>query len=885
MKTGNEIICLAVIILGLLTVACGGGSGGGADIASKHQDSDGDGLSDYEELEKYGTSPIFADTDGDGFSDYVECVEYGFDPSKNPVKFNPCVADVPKLGFNLTSPPNVALELTDTTGTTHSFETSRSNESAKTVSTSTTDTNTHSVEMSHTSTASFGFSGWSLTGSVSYSFGHATTDETSHSYTEEQTQENRQTLTHAEAYENSNQIAASGGILMVTAEVENRSNMAFRVDNLLLSAVAPDVSNPGVFNPVGNLILDTSGNYKEFPKVTIGPGSKLVALNFINDGLDLETGKSLLADARSLVIIPSLYELTDPDGKAFAFKLTDIGAKDATVIIDYAGYRSPERYMVAANADPDHHGVTVGKVMQDYLHIPYEAGETTWDGTVRRGLLGLRNDGDVYADETKNGYWLVIHAWNDGVGTVAEAYDLLCPDYDGYDFEDIELKAGDTLHLVYVEDKDGDEIYSREEFLRGCEDDPSTGQDSDGDGLTDAEEIDKGTDPGRSDTDWDGLNDKVDPDPLVPTAYGLADNISSSKSSHVIKADGTLWAWGWNLWGQLGLGDKGNSQFTPSQVVGTGNDSNWSQVSTSCFHAAAIKKDGSLWTWGINNYENLKGLLGLGSDVEECLVPTNVLPGSDDWAAVATGMYCTLALKTSGHLYVFGMNNCGQLGLGEGIPHKYTPTLLEPESRWLDVSAGEGHVIAVKSDGSLWSWGSNASGQLGIGLIGGKTYKPTRVGDVDDYGWVQVAAGSSHSTALKADGTLYTWGSNAYGQIGDGTFGPDHLVPHAVDTCWKSVEAGGKQTFGVRLNGTLWSWGYNYFGELGLGHWNNQSLPTLVKEEENDWVQISGGLNHTLALEEDGTLWAWGRNTAGELGDGSGQDQPSPVMIMSVINE
>jgi hypothetical protein len=273
--------------------------------------------------------------------------------------------------------------------------------------------------MSHTASATFGFSGWSLTGSVSYSFGHATTDETSHSYTEEQTNENRQTLTYAEAYEESNQISASGGILMVTAEIENRGDMSFRIDNMILGAVVPVTSEPGVFNPVGNLVLDTSGNYKEFPEVTLGPGDKLVALNFINDGLDLATGKSLLRDARSLVIIPSLYELTDPDGKAFAFNLTEICAKTATIIIDYAGYRSPERYMVSTNADPDHYGITAGKAMWDYLRIPYEAGETEWGGEIKKGLLGLRDDSNVSTDETKNGYWLVIHAWDNGVETVA----------------------------------------------------------------------------------------------------------------------------------------------------------------------------------------------------------------------------------------------------------------------------------------------------------------------------------------------------------------------------------------------------------------------------------------------------------------------------------
>ena len=557
MKIRSQLTWFGVILIILIFVSCGDETiinnyYGNDPEAPSTGDTDGDGLTDEEELLQYGTCPILIDTDGDGLSDFVECVEYAFDPSNNPYKFNPLVADLPKLGINITSPPSVSLHLTDTMGTSRTFETSRSDESANTVSTSTTDTNTHAIEMTHTAGVEFGFSGWSLEGKVSYSFSHATTDETSHSYTSEQINENRRTLTNAEAFEKSAEMAASGGILMTTIEIENRCNVAYRLENLILGAVVPDSMEPGVFYPVGNLTLDAP--YAGFPQVSIAPGDTLGVLNFINDGLDLVTAKNLLRDTRSLVIKAASYELTDAEGKAFAFNLEEVQAKTATIIIDYAGYLSPERYMVATNVDPNHIGVSVGTVMENYLHIPFEAGDILWDGELKWGLIGVRG---VSADEGKNAYWLVVHSYYNGFKTVTTPYDLLVEDYS---FDEIVLKAGHVLHLVYIEDRDNDTIYSSEEFLRGTDEESV---DSDSDGINDDLEVENGTDPGNPDTDWDGLNDFFDPDPLNKNLYGVD---AGWDHTLLLKADGTLWAWGFNYWGRLGDGTTEN-KLTPVYIT------------------------------------------------------------------------------------------------------------------------------------------------------------------------------------------------------------------------------------------------------------------------------------------------------------------------------
>jgi hypothetical protein len=397
-----------------------------ADLDNTAVDTDGDGLTDVEEIEQYGTSPIFSDTDGDGLSDYKECVEYGFDPSENPYRYNPLVADVPKLGIKITSPPAISLHLTDTNSVSRTFETTRSAESASTVATSTTDTNSQAIEQTHTASASVSTDFISVTCSLSYSYSHATTNETSHSYTDEQTKENRRTLENSEAFERTSEISASGGIIMATVKIKNEGNVAFRMENLILGAVVPDKTIPGVFHPIANLNLDV--DYASFPEVSVAPGSELGVLNFINDGLDLMTAKSLLCDTRSLILRPASYELTDAEGKPFAFSMQDVQAKTGTVIIDYAGIRLPEKYMVAVNMDPDNPGINAAMALGNCLHIPYQTGVISYNGSDMTGLLSVR---DVESDLANiNGYWLVVHSRFDGVETISTPYDTLAESYD-----------------------------------------------------------------------------------------------------------------------------------------------------------------------------------------------------------------------------------------------------------------------------------------------------------------------------------------------------------------------------------------------------------------------------------------------------------------------
>ena len=344
-----------------------------------------------------------------------------------------------------------------------------------------------------------------------------------------------------------------------------------------------------------------------------------------------------------------------------------------------------------------------------------------------------------------------------------------------------------------------------------------------------------------------------------------------------LKKDGTLWAWGGNMWGELGLGDTGN-RLTPTEV---GSGSDWAAVSCGMDYTLALKKDGTLWASGLNDV----GQLGLG-DTGNRLTPTEVGSGSD-WAAVACGDDETVALRANGTLWSWGDNDAGQLGVGS-FDYDAHPTPTGVGSGWAAVAAGPDFIVAIKADGTLWAWGFNYYGQLGLGVdedgLGDtdNRYTPTQVGSGS--GWVAVSCGDHYTLALKSDGTLWASGDNFYGQLGLGSSDyTRHCTPTAVGggSDWAAVSCGGDQALALKNDGTLWTWGSNAYGQLGLGDTTERNTPTEVGNG-SDWAAVScGGGVYALALKKDGTLWAWGENGAGQLGLGDTTNRLTPTEVGS----
>lgn len=246
------------------------------------------------------------------------------------------------------------------------------------------------------------------------------------------------------------------------------------------------------------------------------------------------------------------------------------------------------------------------------------------------------------------------------------------------------------------------------------------------------------------------------------------------------------------------------------------------------------------------------------------------------WQSMAVGSHHNLGIKTDGTLWAWGWNDVGQLGDGTVI-FRADPVQIGTDSNWQRVAAGQYHSLGIKTDGTLWAWGLNDVGQLGDGMNDNKLI-PIQIGT--DSNWQSVASGDIHSLGLKTNGTLWAWGSNYFGQLGDGTSwnvknGP---VQVGTDSNWQSVTAGWRHSLGIKTDGTLWAWGWNLEGQLGNGTKNEKHSPFQIGTDSN-WRSVAAGKSHGLAIKTDETLWAWGSNVDGQLGDGMNSDRLSPVQV------
>jgi alpha-tubulin suppressor-like RCC1 family protein len=298
----------------------------------------------------------------------------------------------------------------------------------------------------------------------------------------------------------------------------------------------------------------------------------------------------------------------------------------------------------------------------------------------------------------------------------------------------------------------------------------------------------------------------------------------------------------------------------------------WTQVSAGIGHTLALKSDKTLWSWGNNTY----GQLGNNSNVNRSF-PVQISSGVG-WTSVCAGADYSLGLKQDGTLWAWGRNNSGQLGDGTNIDRN-TPVQVGTENTWLRVAAGCDHSLALKNDNTLWAWGLNKSGQLGDGTFIDKT-TPVKIGAASD--WSLIAAGYGHSLAIKNDNTLWTWGLNDHGQLGDGTFVTSNVpAPMGSENNWAALAAGYAYNLALRNDGTLWAWGDNNYGQLGDGTTDDHNTPQRIGYFDNTFTAIAATYKHSLAIKMDGSLWAWGRNNSGQLGDGTMADKMAPVQVGS----
>ena len=272
------------------------------------------------------------------------------------------------------------------------------------------------------------------------------------------------------------------------------------------------------------------------------------------------------------------------------------------------------------------------------------------------------------------------------------------------------------------------------------------------------------------------------------------------------RADGTVWAWGQNNYGQLGDGTTA-SRTVPGPVPGLANVT---AVATSegASHSLVLKADGTVWAWGYNNY----GQLGDGTTSNRTTpVPVLVLTGV---ASIAAGSNFSFAVKADGSVWAWGYNNYGQLGDGT-TANRSAPGQVPGLSGVAKIAASYNHALAVKTDGTLWAWGYNAQGQLGDGTI---TDRPVPAAVAGLGGVVGAAAGYYHSLVVKADGTVWAWGTNTNGQLGDGTtqlrVTPVQVMGFAGVV---AVAAGFNHSLALKGDGSVWAWGQGALGNNAGG--------------------------------------------------------------------
>lgn len=363
---------------------------------------------------------------------------------------------------------------------------------------------------------------------------------------------------------------------------------------------------------------------------------------------------------------------------------------------------------------------------------------------------------------------------------------------------------------------------------------------------------------------------------VVTNLTGVVAIAAGSYHSLALKSDGKVWGWGANHYGQLGNGTNAATQKIPVQVT---NLATVIAIAAGKHHSLALKSDGTVWAWGTNNYGQLgNGNTTLQKSPIQTVGLTNVI-------AIAAGAYHSLALKADGTVWGWGYNSQSQVGNGTITTPQTKPVKVVNLTNVVAIAAGGYHSLALNANGSVWGWGRNDYGQLGKGAASNYELTPALVSVPGKV--LSVAAGEFHSLALMTDGTIAAWGYSFYGQVGNGA-----PIQTAGQINSKALLVKGFGGVGIQLknhslavsaNGSVWSMGDNRFGQLGDGTTVNVTKPVEVKNQFETITSEAGG-GHSLAVKLDGSVWSWGANNYGQLGDGVVVNRALSANIGSAMN-
>jgi alpha-tubulin suppressor-like RCC1 family protein len=304
----------------------------------------------------------------------------------------------------------------------------------------------------------------------------------------------------------------------------------------------------------------------------------------------------------------------------------------------------------------------------------------------------------------------------------------------------------------------------------------------------------------------------------------------------------------------------------------------------------ALRRGGGVWTAGANSNT------AYDPQFFRTLDPLHI-PQTERYKAISTGSLHTIALDMNGTVRVWGLEFSGQFGNGTNVGSSGIPLLVPGLSNIIAISANQNYSLALRADGTVWAWGDCLTGELGNGVSGPfcEGDVPTQVLGLPHI--IAIAAGGYHALALAEDGSVYAWGNNQFGQLGDGTTNPGQfgdppvpndrsiaaIVPGLANVI--AISAGNYFSIALTQDGTVLAWGSNNSGQLGDGTTTDRLVPTATLM--TDAVSISAHAAHALSLKLDGTVWSWGQGFAGQLGNGTNENSSVPAAIpgLSAIAE
>jgi alpha-tubulin suppressor-like RCC1 family protein len=366
------------------------------------------------------------------------------------------------------------------------------------------------------------------------------------------------------------------------------------------------------------------------------------------------------------------------------------------------------------------------------------------------------------------------------------------------------------------------------------------------------------------------------------SAGGSGSNATAHGTTCAVKSDGTLWCWGYNGDGQLGDGTK-STRYTPARV---GLLDTWASVDVGGRHSCGVRQDGTAWCWGYNS----NGQLGDGTVVAKT-VPVQV--GSDtDWVALSAGTSSTCGRRSDQSLWCWGLGTSGQLG-DKTATSSSVPVEVAGGAAWASVSVGEVHTCGVQVGGTGWCWGNGGYGRLGYATVldpdtGLRVPDPREPNEMSPgtTNWVTIGAGDTHTCGVRSDGTLWCWGGNGLGQVGNDTTSTTETTPVQIGEAgvfWTTVGVGSDHTCAIADDGGRYCWGSNsYSAVVGAGV-SYVRLPTLAYGG-GSWVALTAGTQHSCAVRVDGTVWCWGRDHEGQQGIGERIKWATPVAFAGVYS-